>query len=308
MANNRGYDVVVDVDDHEGDLGHTDLQEDLEFHSSNFNEPTSKFPSSAAHTNFHPPSSSPPNSKRYLWTLSFYAQFFDVDTTAVLSRCLHALLPFPNPLIRSSHQSFLDILDGNPDLYGPFWIATTVVFILFLTGTISHYLASHHDKAFIYNFRLLSGAAGLVYGYTAFVPVGLWGALKWFNRSSSATLGEAASGSINLIECYALYGYSNAIWIPVALISWSPIQILNYVFVAVGFAVSVVFLTRNLWPVVSGTEAKVSRGLLIAVVGLHAGLAIAIKFLFFAASPAAKNNKGDEAEKGEKMVRALLGM
>ncbi|KAG9718442.1 hypothetical protein KCU73_g15026, partial [Aureobasidium melanogenum] len=32
---NRGYDVVVDVDA-EGDLGHTDLQEDLEFHSSNF--------------------------------------------------------------------------------------------------------------------------------------------------------------------------------------------------------------------------------------------------------------------------------
>lgn len=45
---NRGYDVVVDVDqevrlkyrvssytdDPQGDLGHTDLQEDLEFHSS----------------------------------------------------------------------------------------------------------------------------------------------------------------------------------------------------------------------------------------------------------------------------------
>jgi hypothetical protein len=47
---NRGYDVVVDVDQevpfphrapekacvniYQGDLGHTDLQEDLEFHSS----------------------------------------------------------------------------------------------------------------------------------------------------------------------------------------------------------------------------------------------------------------------------------
>lgn len=29
---NRGYDVVVDVDDE--DLGTTDLQEDLEFHNS----------------------------------------------------------------------------------------------------------------------------------------------------------------------------------------------------------------------------------------------------------------------------------
>lgn len=295
---NRGYDVVVDVDDHEGDLGHTDLQEDLEFHSSNFNDPshTSKFPPSS-----QPASSSTLQSKRYLWTLSFYAQFFDVDTSAVLHRCLSALIP---------RRPFLDILDGNPDLYGPFWIATTVVFILFLTGTISQYLASHHDKAFVYNFKLLSGAAGLVYGYTAFVPVALWAALKWFGSSGGATLGERESG-ISLVECWALYGYANVIWIPVALISWSPIAVLNYVFVAVGFAVSAGFLTRNLWPVVSVTEAKVSRVLVIGVVGLHAGLAIAIKFLFFAAGPAAKEIKGDTPPAegaGERLVRAMMGM
>ncbi|KAL8712033.1 MAG: hypothetical protein Q9220_003729 [cf. Caloplaca sp. 1 TL-2023] len=303
---NRGYDVVVDVDDREGDLGHTDLQEDLEFHSSNFTtQPTSKIPPSP----FAPTSSSSGtgSSKQYLWTLSFYAQFFAVDTTAVLRRCLAALIPITN-------TSFLDILDGNPDLYGPFWIATTVVFILFLTGTISQYLATHHDasKAFVYNFRLLSGAAGLVYGYTAVVPVGLWGVLRWFsgNRSSSQGLGggDVGGGGIGLVEAWALYGYANVIWVPVALISWSPISVLNYVFVAVGFAISGVFLARNLWPVVGAMEGKVSRIVVLVVVVLHAGLAIAIKFLFFAAGPAAKAVKGDEAEKGDKMVRALLGI
>lgn len=72
------------------------------------------------------------------------------------------------------------------------------------------------------------------------------------------------------------------IWIPVALISWSPINILNFVFVGVGFILSAVFLMRNLWPVVSATDAKVSRVLVIGVILLHAGLAIAIKFTFFA--------------------------
>lgn len=72
------------------------------------------------------------------------------------------------------------------------------------------------------------------------------------------------------------------IWIPVAIISWSPISILNYVFTGIGFVVSVVFLVRNLWPVVSVTDAKISRVLVIAVVVLHAGLAIAIKITFFA--------------------------
>jgi hypothetical protein len=88
------------------------------------------------------------SSKRYLWTLSFYAQFFDVDTSSVLSRCWAALYPRAN---------FLDVLEGNPDLYGPFWIATTVVFILFLGGTISQYLAKVGDGPFLYDFQLLSG-------------------------------------------------------------------------------------------------------------------------------------------------------
>lgn len=111
----------------------------------------------------------------------------------------------------------------------------------------------------------------MIYGYTGLVPVALWGLLRWFGAESAT-----------LVECWALYGYANVIWIPVALISWSPIPILNYVFVGIGFAFSAVFLTRNLWPVVSVTEAKISRVLVIGVVVLHAALAIAIKFTFFA--------------------------
>ena len=84
------------------------------------------------------------------------------------------------------------------------------------------------------------------------------------------------------MECWALYGYANVIWIPVALISWSPVTAMNYVFVGLGFLWSVFFLARNLWPVVSATDAKVSRVLVIGVIALHAGLAIAIKILFFA--------------------------
>ncbi|KAK7228735.1 hypothetical protein V2G26_000905 [Clonostachys chloroleuca] len=132
-----GYDAVVDIDD-EGDLGHTDLQEDLEFHTSNFDNTAhgSRKPPSAG---LPPPatSSSSGSSKRFLWSISFYAQFFDVDTSAVLSRCWAALWPRAN---------FLDVLEGNPDLYGPVWIATTVVLILFLGGTVSQYLSERKGQ------------------------------------------------------------------------------------------------------------------------------------------------------------------
>lgn len=283
---NRGYDVVVDVDQ-EGDLGHTDLQEDLEFHSSNFETTTnsrSKIQPDSS-TGFLPaPASSSPSRKHYLWTLSFYAQAFDVDTSSVLHRCRAALYPRAN---------FLDVLEGNPDLYGPVWIATTVVVILFLTGTISQYLAHQGKDHFAYDFKLLSGGAGMVYGYTGLVPTGLWAVLKWYGSESA-----------NLLECVCLYGYANLIWIPVALISCSPINLLNILFVALGFAASAFFLLRNLYPVLSSTEAKTSKVLLVVVLALHAGFSIAIKVLFFAAtSPVGP--KGEDEKKGE-FIRVML--
>lgn len=260
-----GYDAVVDVDD-EGDLGHTDLQDDLEFHNSNFSETTPSIRKAPGSAGLPPPatasSSGGGSGKRYLWSLHFYAQFFDVDTSAVLQRCWAALFPRAN---------FLDVLEGNPDLYGPLWIATTVVFILFLGGTISKYLATTGQEPFVYDFKLLSGAAGLIYGYTLFIPMALYLALRYFGSESA-----------NLLECWALYGYSNLIWVPVALISWSQISILNWVFVGVGFGLSAAFLLRNLYPVLSATDKQTSKVMLVLVVALHLGLAVAIKMLFFA--------------------------
>ena len=115
------------------------------------------------------------------------------------------------------------------------------------------------------------GAAGLIYGYTLFIPMALYLALRYFGSESA-----------NLLECWALYGYSNLIWVPVALISWSQISILNWVFVGVGFGLSVAFLLRNLYPVLSATDKQTSKVLLVLVLVLHLALAVAIKMLFFA--------------------------
>jgi hypothetical protein len=115
------------------------------------------------------------------------------------------------------------------------------------------------------------------------------------------------SESANLLECWALYGYSNLIWIPVALISWSQISILNWVFVGVGFGLSVTFLLRNLYPVLSATDKQTSKILLILVVVLHAGLAIAIKILFFAhGSPARKDPPADKGDEAMRMFMYLI--
>ena len=70
---------------------------------------------------------------------------------------------------------------------------------------------------------------------------------------------------------------------------------LNYIFVGVGFGLSAAFLLRNLYPVLSATDVRTSKILLIVVVALHAGLAIAIKILFFAHQSPAKKDSGADA-------------
>ena len=152
----------------------------------------------------------------------------------------------------------------------------------------------------------------MIYGYTLFLPLGLWAFLKWSGSEAAA-----------LLEMWALYGYANLIWIPVSLISWSTLDILNYVFVGVGFAISVLFLVRNLYPVISSTPKQRAKILLVLVVVLQFGLAVAIKILFFANTslankgkdgkdgglPESKPGKGDESDsdgEGERLRRLLM--
>ena len=123
----------------------------------------------------------------------------------------------------------------------------------------------------------------MIYGYTLFVPAGIWAALRWFGAQS-----------LELVECWALYGYGNLFWIIVALVSWSPLNGLNYALVALGYGMSVFFLVKNLYPVISATDKKTSQILLVLVVLLHAGLAIAIKILFFSHKSPAKKEKDDD--------------
>lgn len=265
------YNVVIDVDD-EGDLGDLEFNQELEFHHSAglTSDVSGKIPAHGSHNGARATSqptissrmqSNVGSGKQYLWSVEFYARFFDVDTSEVFRRCWSALFPRTN---------FLDLLEGNPDLYGPLWITTTVVLVLFLSSTIQGFLANAKNIAYTYNFDLLSGAAGLMYGYSLLVPAALWGVLRWYGCET-----------VNLLECLCLYGYSNLIWIPVAIASASPILLLNWILAAIGFAASTIFLLRSLGPVVNATDLKTAKVLLVVVVILHAGLSLMIEILFF---------------------------
>ena len=135
------------------------------------------------------------------WTVEYYQPHFDVDTSMVLKRCYTTLLPF-SPSYRTN-------LSAGSDLYGPFWVSTTLILALFLSSSlaasISKYLSAP-GSAFDYDFGLLGLAATIVYSYTFGVPVGLWLALRYLGV-----------GEWGIVDALGVWGYAQFVWIPVSV-------------------------------------------------------------------------------------------
>lgn len=59
---------------------------------------------------------------------SFIGTYFNVETDDILKKIASSFIP----INRSIAQS-------NPDLYGPFWIITTLIVFVIITGNLSRY-------------------------------------------------------------------------------------------------------------------------------------------------------------------------
>ncbi|CAG8792836.1 15652_t:CDS:2, partial [Cetraspora pellucida] len=194
------------------------------------------------------------------WSLEYYAQYFDVDTEQVLTRAIKSLFPKDN---------FAEVVGSNPDLYGPFWISTTLIFLLFVTSSIAGSIDAIQGGKTNYDFKILSFGTVAIYSYTFGISLFVWGALKYFGCRPS------------LMDTVGLYGYGLTIWLPISVLCIVRHNLLQWIFVIVGFVISAFFITKNLYPVISRAEAKTSRLFLIFVLVAHAAFALLLKFEFF---------------------------
>jgi len=125
---------------------------------------------------------------------------------------------------------------SNPDLYGPFWIATTVSLLLFITTNVDILLGKTGVET---DYKFFVIVAGLVYGCLVGVPLILGCLFYFITRNSSLPF-------TNLRLLASLYGYSLIVLLPVSLLCLIPFTVAKWVAVVAGFTVSVVFMWRNL--------------------------------------------------------------
>lgn len=125
-----------------------------------------------------------------------------------------------------------------PVLSGPFWICTTLVFAIAISGNLSNFLVhlGKPDYKYTPEFRkgmcccsvsrlnffstffwettlcllcfAVSIAATAIFSYAWLVPLGLWGFLLWRNNKVMSFV------SYTFMETVCVYGYSLAIYIP----------------------------------------------------------------------------------------------
>jgi hypothetical protein len=57
------------------------------------------------------------------------------------------------------NRNFHLLIENNEDLYGPFWIYTTLIFIVSVCGNLSAYLNMQNKEDFRYNLQFIPNAA-----------------------------------------------------------------------------------------------------------------------------------------------------
>lgn len=87
------------------------------------------------------------------FNIDFLQGYFDITTDELYERLYNSVIPL--------NSKFYDISQKNPDLYGPFWIYTTLIFVIAASGSLTKQLNGVSSDQFFQQF--VPFAASLVF-------------------------------------------------------------------------------------------------------------------------------------------------
>jgi hypothetical protein len=235
-------------------------------------------------------------------SFAYYQQYFNVDTRHVLLRMSNTLIPVnpPDFLIargwhgvtstaddytqeqqRTQFEAAGVVLNSKPDLYGPFWITTTLWMTLAIVSNIMSKIAFERQQEAVisgtpmpaatwaYNFSMASVACVLMYVYCAGMGLVVWGIMRWKNVE------------VSFIETLCLYGYSMFIFFLVAILCMIPVSSFQWLIVIVGGAWSCLYLFVNFWQLWKASLERSWFFFVVILVGAaHMAITMSFKFYF----------------------------
>ena len=191
-----------------------------------------------------------------------FGKYFDVELNDIKQKLKGSLIPF--------NKSFYQSIETNSDLYGPFWIFTTIIFLIALIGNISSYMHSENKEKFVYDYNHVPHAIFIIYGFGFGAPFTLWLIMKFLFKID-----------IDLITNICIYGYSYTILIPIILICIIPFKLISTLALLYFLIHSCTFLFYNMYLVIQQKAQKSKYVVLGLLGGIQLLLFFFLKFYFF---------------------------
>ncbi|KAG2372984.1 hypothetical protein C9374_012927 [Naegleria lovaniensis] len=237
------------------------------------------------------------------WNIEYYIPFFNVNTTEVLLRMSKPFLFFASG--GESFVAFVKRGKKQADLWGPFWIVTTLIVVIIMTSNIGQFInlraiggalendfnapvransSSDSEQPFrklngnllewTTDFSLVSVGATVFYAFSLLVPTLLWMMMKY-----------KAIG-VSLVETLCIYGYSFVVVIPPLVLCVFDISWLRWILIVLGFTYAAAFIVYGLFKEwkkgVTGPQDNIFLLIfIIFVLACHFILAIFVRFYFF---------------------------
>ena len=227
-------------------------------------------------------------------------QYFNVDTNDVRDRVmkianpleLKDLLKYP-PSSTVREGSFLSLIISNPDLYGPFWIAATLVFTIGVCSNVATWLAKPSvpkaefevaaaaAAAYDGDVTKLTGALTLVAIFAIGAPLALFALARFWGVAHLPGTADVESGlnqPLTAMTFVCLYGYS-LIFLNVACVVMAlPVFGFGWLGIAAGFLGCTASVVHELWPVVATITA--TNAFPVGKAPIYAGVIAAVNAVF----------------------------
>lgn len=151
----------------------------------------------------------PGHSRASFWEIEYYSYLFQVETSDVVERMKAAIIP--------TRSRFFDLIGDVPDLYGPFWIPTSTLFLMFTMGSLADF--SEHLPRRSDSFEILSKAAFVLYTMLLLWPTMAWTAMKLWAPSDEQPNLYSSGQKITFIQWICVYGYALTVLIPYSILA-----------------------------------------------------------------------------------------
>ena len=209
-------------------------------------------------------------SDKLLCIFAFIRPYFKVTFNDIKIRLISSFLPINN--------SFFNIAVDHPDLYGPFWIYTTLIYVIAAGGALSYYFTNSVNNYF-QAFVPVAGTILYLFGFG--FPLVMWLSMKCFKLE------------MKYVSLICLYGYSLTCFIPVLIISSSGFAWIQWIFLLYGIINSTAFVLINLWNYIRSLEEK-NKYIFLGIFGCGQFILFLILKLYFFGSFNNKINNGTE--------------